>query len=59
MSTQPVTSVGERRPGDPAELIADPSLAEEKLEWKAKRSDIDTIVETAWRWHQREVSPRR
>ena len=46
-------TVGQRRPGDPAELVADPSLAEATLGWKAKRSDIDTIVETAWRWHQR------
>ena len=46
-------NVGERRPGDPAELVADPSLAEQRLGWKARNSDIDTIVETAWRWHQR------
>lgn len=46
-------SVGQRRPGDPAELVADPSLADATLGWKAKRSDINTIVETAWRWHQR------
>ena len=45
--------VGERRDGDPAELVADPSQAEETLGWKARSSDIDTIVETAWRWHQR------
>lgn len=46
-------NVGERRSGDPAELVADPSLAEKTLGWKAQSSDIDTIVETAWRWHQR------
>ena len=46
-------TVGERRPGDPAELVADPSLAEKTLGWKARSSDIDTIVETAWRWHRR------
>jgi len=45
--------VGPRRPGDPPVLVADPSLASEKLGWKAKVSDLDTIVETAWRWHQR------
>ena len=48
-------SVGQRRDGDPAELVADPSLAKERLSWSARRSDIDTIVETAWRWHQRDV----
>ncbi len=46
-------TVGERRPGDPAELVADPSLAEKTRGWKARSSDIDTIVETAWRWHRR------
>ena len=46
--------LGERRDGDPAELVADPSQAEKILGWKARSSDIDTIVETAWRWHQRE-----
>ena len=46
-------TIGERRPGDPAELVADPSLAESTLGWKARSSDIDSIVETAWRWHRR------
>ncbi|MDG4883845.1 UDP-glucose 4-epimerase GalE [Mesorhizobium sp. WSM4884] len=36
-----------RRPGDPAELYADPSLAREKLGFVAKSSDIDTIIRTA------------
>lgn len=43
--------VGPRRPGDPPELVADPSLAKEVLGWSAKRSDLQTIVEDAWRWH--------
>jgi UDP-glucose-4-epimerase GalE len=41
-----------RRPGDPAELIADSSLAKQVLGWTPKYTDIDAIVETAWRWHQ-------
>jgi len=41
---------GPRRAGDPAELIADPSKAKRILGWKAER-DIETIVESAWRWH--------
>jgi UDP-glucose-4-epimerase GalE len=40
-----------RRPGDPAELVADPSLAEKLLNWKAKHS-LDQIVKTAWNWAQ-------
>jgi UDP-glucose 4-epimerase len=40
------------RPGDPAELVADPSRAEKLLNWKAKRS-LDEIVSTAWKWAER------
>ena len=38
-----------RRPGDPAELWADPSLAAKVLGWKAK-FDLDAIVRDAARW---------
>ena len=39
--------VGARRPGDPARLIADTTLARGKLKWEPGLSDIDTILETA------------
>jgi UDP-glucose 4-epimerase len=42
---------GPRRPGDPPELVADPALARETLDWKARYVDLDRMVETAWRWH--------
>jgi UDP-glucose 4-epimerase len=45
------TQITPRRAGDPAELVADPVLAEQQLKWKARRS-IDEIVETAWKWAQ-------
>ncbi len=41
----------ERRAGDPPILIADPSRADEVLDWSPKISNLDQIVETAWRWH--------
>ncbi len=41
---------GERREGDPPELVADASWAEELLGWKAEITDIRTIIETAWAW---------
>lgn len=41
--------VVDRRPGDPAQLVADPSLAAELLGWRAERSDLRTIVEDALR----------
>jgi len=46
-------SVGPRRPGDPAALVADASATAAALGWTPALSDIDTIIATAWRWHQR------
>jgi UDP-glucose 4-epimerase len=43
--------VSPRRPGDPAELVADPRRAEKLLKWKAARS-LEDIVSTAWKWFQ-------
>jgi UDP-glucose-4-epimerase GalE len=43
--------MGQRRAGDPPELVADPSKALKVLGWKAERSDLETIVRDAWRWH--------
>jgi UDP-glucose 4-epimerase len=42
-----------RRPGDPAELVADPAKAREELNWVAKHSDIATIIDSAHRWYTR------
>ncbi len=39
-----------RRSGDPAALVADPSLAAEILGWRARHSDLDTIIRTALAW---------
>ncbi len=41
-----------RRPGDPAALYAAPHKAQTSLGWQPKHSDLDTIVRTAWQWHQ-------
>jgi UDP-glucose 4-epimerase len=40
-----------RRPGDPAILVASAEKAKAVLGWEAKRGDLDTILEDAWRWH--------
>ena len=40
-----------RRPGDPPELVADPSRAQAVLKWKPTRS-LREIVQTAWQWEQ-------
>ncbi|MDA3800477.1 MAG: UDP-glucose 4-epimerase GalE [Kiritimatiellae bacterium] len=41
-----------RRPGDPAKLIANANKAKTILGWVPKYSDVDSIVESAWKWHQ-------
>jgi UDP-glucose 4-epimerase len=39
-----------RRPGDPARLVADARLAREKLKWLPKYTDLNGIIEHAWKW---------
>jgi UDP-glucose 4-epimerase len=41
-----------RRPGDPGTLIATPDKIVKELGWQPRYPDIDSIVETAWRWHR-------
>ncbi len=41
-----------RRAGDPAELVAQCSLAKELLGWEPRYKTIDQIVQTAWNWHK-------
>ncbi|MGA1698732.1 MAG: UDP-glucose 4-epimerase GalE [Ilumatobacteraceae bacterium] len=43
-----------RRTGDPAEVYADSSLAEQVLRWRAVRG-LDQIIESAYRWHSRQT----
>jgi len=38
----------DRRPGDAAELIAVSNLANKKLNWECKYSDINTILQSMW-----------
>jgi UDP-arabinose 4-epimerase len=39
-----------RRAGDPAILIADSSLANQRLGWTSRHSDLENIISTAWGW---------
>lgn len=41
---------GERRAGDPARLVADPSLAKEALQWEASHTEAKDMVQSAWQW---------
>ncbi len=47
------TRMAPRRPGDPPVLVADCAKARDWLGWTPQFSELDAIVETAWRWHSR------
>jgi UDP-glucose-4-epimerase GalE len=45
-------TLGPRRPGDPAVLYAAAHKAQAELHWTPTLGDLETIVRTAWNWHQ-------
>lgn len=44
--------IEDRRAGDPAQLIASSDKAKTVLGWKPEYDSLQTIIETAWAWHQ-------
>lgn len=50
---QPVTwQTLPRRPGDPAVLVGDATLARQVLGWRPRHANLTDIVRTAWDWMQ-------
>lgn len=45
--------VGPRREGDPPVLVASSDEIKQKLGWKPQYPDLESIIRTAWEWHQR------
>lgn len=43
------------RAGDPPVLVADAAHAKATLGWQPLYTDIESIIATAWRWHQNEM----
>lgn len=41
-----------RRAGDPAILVASSARIKEELGWQPSRSDLESIVRSAWQWHK-------
>jgi len=41
-----------RRPGDPAVLVASSDKARRLLGWNPQRSNLESIVASAWKWHK-------
>jgi len=42
-----------RRPGDPPVLVGSSAKARQLLGWQPQYSDLQTIIEHAWQWHQK------
>jgi UDP-glucose 4-epimerase len=47
---------GPRRKGDPGQLVASSSKIINDFGWDPKFPDLETIIETAWRWHRKRFS---
>ena len=45
-------NTAERRPGDPAKLVASSRRAMEELGWKPRFTNVEDIIRSAWIWHQ-------
>ncbi|MBW1841647.1 MAG: UDP-glucose 4-epimerase GalE [Deltaproteobacteria bacterium] len=45
----------DRREGDPAVLVASSDKIRKELGWKPRYEDLETIIKTAWVWHQKEA----
>ena len=48
----------ERRPGDPANLVASAKYAAQVLGWKAQYSDVDTLLETTYKAYNKWLGQR-
>jgi UDP-glucose 4-epimerase len=46
------TTAAPRRAGDPARLVCGGTRGFDLLGWKAKRSELATILSDAWQWHR-------
>lgn len=44
---------GPRRPGDAVALYADAGAAKKLLNWEARFKDPESIIRTAWAWHEK------
>lgn len=51
--TEPPSTIGPRRAGDPSRLVCDGRRAAAMLDWRPRRSTMARMIENAWRWHHR------
>ena len=43
--------IAPRRAGDPSTLVASSDKAKAVLGWQPKYTNVESIIETAWKWH--------
>ena len=56
ITKHPILAVeADRRPGDPAFLVADSNKVRRELGWQPRYESLETIIETAWNWHRCEA----
>lgn len=46
------SEVAPRRPGDPSKLVGDATKAKKVLGWDPKFTELEKIIESAWKWHK-------
>jgi UDP-glucose 4-epimerase len=47
-------TIGPRRAGDPAQVVADPRRIQERLSWTPQHNDLELILRTAIAWERRQ-----
>ena len=57
ITKHPITAIeAGRRLGDPAFLVADSGKIRREFGWQPRYESLETIIETAWAWHQKEAA---
>ena len=52
-------TMGPRRPGDPATLVASPARIIRELDWHPRHPDLEEVIASAWSWMQRRSAQAR
>jgi UDP-arabinose 4-epimerase len=50
--------MGSRRPGDPPRLVGDATRIKQELGWRPQHAELEDMIGTAWKWHQKVNSER-
>ena len=54
---KPIPAIkADKRPGDPAVLIASSDKIKKELGWEPECEDLETIIKTAWVWHRKQAN---